>query len=211
MTETILPRIRAITEWYISTASRQDYVLAVFEKQLEYALANLAQIYKRVGDSIDVVFICGTDFGTQNGTFCSVDTYNKLWRPYYLAINDWIHQNTAWKTFKHCCGAIVDFIDPFIKSGFDILNPIQCSALGMDPQTLKERFGGQITFWGGGVDTQKTLPFGSPEEVRTEVLERCDIFSQSGGFVFNAIHNIQAKTPIENLVALFEALMEFRE
>lgn len=202
--------IRDIAEWYMSTAMRRDYVRAVFEKQTEYALQNLAAVHAKIGDNADVFVICGTDFGTQGGTFCSVDTYNDLWKPYYSKMNNWIHENTSWKTFKHSCGSVIDFVEPFIESGFDILNPVQCSAAGMDPQTLKDKFGDQIVFWGGGVDTQKTLPFGTPDEVKKEVLERCRIFSKKGGFIFNAIHNVQANTPVQNVVAMIEALNEFR-
>jgi uroporphyrinogen-III decarboxylase len=97
----------------------------------------------------------------------------------------------------------------FIDAGVDIINPVQCSATGMDPKALKERYGDKLVFWGGGVDTQKTLPFGTPEEVRKEVLERCEIFSPNGGFVFNAIHNVQAQTPLENMVAMLDAVKEF--
>ena len=129
--------------------------------------------------------------------------------PYYKKINSWIHSNTNWKTFKHSCGAIYEFIPLLIESGFDIINPVQCSAQGMDPKTLKENFGDSIVFWGGGVDTQKILPFGSKEQVRDQVLRRCEIFSRSGGFVFNSIHNVQAKTPVENIVAMIDAVKEF--
>ena len=201
--------IRDITEWYVSTAIRQDYIHAIFEKQLEYALANLERLYQTIGNQIDVAFLCGTDFGTQISTFCSRETYTSLWHPYYKAINDWIHTHTHWKTFKHSCGAVFSFMDLFIESGFDIINPVQCSAEGMDPKALKREFGDQLVFWGGGVDTQKTLPFGSPEEVHAQVLERCEIFSENGGFVFDAIHNVQANTPIENIVAMFKAVQEF--
>ncbi len=201
--------IRDIAEWYMSTASRRDYVHQIFEKQCEYALENMEKIHTVVGDEIDAVFICGTDFGTQNSTFCSDETFRELYMPYYKQVNNWIHQNTKWKCFKHSCGSVVKFIDSFIESGFDILNPVQCSAAGMDPQTLKDRFGDRITFWGGGVDTQGTLPFGTPAEVREEVLQRCEIFSRNGGFVFNAIHNVQANTTIENVVAMIEAVHEF--
>ncbi len=201
--------IRDIAEWYISTAIRKDYVRAIFDKQLEYALQNLVLLHNRIGERVDVVYLCGTDFGTQTGTFCSLTTFNELWKPYYREINDWIHRNTSWKTFKHCCGSVIDFIEPFIDCGFDILNPVQCSALNMDPKILKDRFGDRIVFWGGGVDTQHTLPFGAPEEVRKQVLERCEIFSRNGGFVFSAIHNIQARVPIENVIALFDALQEW--
>lgn len=202
--------IRDVAEWYMTTLTRPAYVHAVFEKQTEYALANFARIHAAVGDAFDVAFLCGTDFGTQTSTFCPPETYDTLYHPYYKAMNDWIHANTAWKTMKHSCGAVEGFIPRFIASGFDILNPVQCSAAGMDPRTLKDRYGDQIVFWGGGVDTQRTLPFGTPEEVRRQTLDRCEIFGAGGGFVFNAIHNVQARTPIPNVVAMFDALTEFR-
>lgn len=201
--------IRDITEWYMSIATRPDYIRAIFEKQVEIALGNLEKINAACGDDIDVVFICGTDFGTQSGTFCSPKTFRTLWAPYYKQINDWVHANTPWKTFKHSCGSVIKFIDDFIECGFDIYNPVQCSAANMNPKELKERYGGRIVFWGGGVDTQKTLPFGTPEEVRRETLERCEIFAPGGGFVFNTVHNIQARTPLENMIAMFDALSEF--
>jgi uroporphyrinogen-III decarboxylase len=202
--------IRDISEWYISTAMRQDYIHAVFEKQAEIAIKNIELINEVAGDVIDVVFVCGTDFGTQTSQFCSTDAYNELYAPYYRRINAWIHANTEWKTFKHSCGAVYPFIDEFIKSGFDILNPVQCSATDMEPQRLKNEFGERIVFWGGGVDTQNTLPFGTPDEVYKEVRERIDIFAPGGGFVFDAIHNVQANTPIENVVAMFSALADAR-
>ena len=201
--------IRDIEEWYISTVTRRDYIHKIFEKQVEIALLNLKNIYDTVGDRLDVVFICGTDFGTQTSTFCSVATFNELYKPYYKIVNDWIHKNTSWKTFKHCCGAVENFMEHFIDAGFDIINPVQCSATGMDPKILKEKYGENLVFWGGGVDTQKTLPFGKPEEIRREVLSRCEIFSKNGGFVFNSIHNIQAKTPVENIIAMIDAVHEF--
>ena len=98
----------------------------------------------------------------------------------------------------------------FVESGFDILNPVQCSAAGMGALGLKEKFGDQITFWGGGVDTQRTLPFGTPEQIRAEVRERLRIFGPGGGLVFNTIHNVQAGVPAENLVALYETVQEHR-
>ncbi|MCX6143131.1 MAG: hypothetical protein NTZ35_07915 [Ignavibacteriales bacterium] len=200
--------IRDIEEWYVSTLTRQPYIHEVFEKQCSVAIENLANIKARVGDLVDAAFVCGTDFGTQWSTFCSVDTYKSLYQPYYKRINDWIHLNTTWKTFKHSCGSVITLIPSFIDSGFDILNPVQCSAAGMEPEQLKREFGRDIVFWGGGVDTQKTLMFGSVDDVRTEVMRRCDIFGKRGGFVFNAVHNIQGNVPLKNVVAMFEALKE---
>jgi hypothetical protein len=202
--------IRDIAEWYMSTAIRQDYIHAVFDKQCEIALQNLALVNEVAGDVIDVAFICGTDFGTQTSQFCSTDVYEALYAPYYKRVNAWIHANTDWKTFKHSCGAVYPFVDHFIESGFDILNPVQCSATDMEPRRLKREFGDRVVFWGGGVDTQKTLPFGEPDDVYREVRERIDIFAPGGGFVFDAIHNVQAKTPIENVVAMFSALADAR-
>jgi len=201
--------IRDIQEWYISIAIRQDYVYELFEKQTDIGIKNYETIYNAIGDNIDVLSVCGTDFGTQNSTFCSLETYRTLWKPHYKKINDWIHSNTNWKTFKHCCGAIASFIPDFIESGFDIINPVQLSASGMDATSLKREYGKDITFWGGGVDTQNTLPFGNPEEIREQVLERCKIFAMDGGFIFNTIHNIQAHTPVENIVAVIDAVKEF--
>ncbi len=201
--------IRDITEWYISTAIRQDYIHGIFSRQCEIALSNLAKIHAVTGDVISVLFICGADFGTQDSQFCSTETFDSLYAPYYKKVNKWIHENTAWKTFKHCCGAVEPFMSHFIECGFDIINPVQVSARGMDPKTLKERYGDKLVFWGGGVDTQRTLPFGKPEEVRTEVLKHCEIFSPDGGFVFNTVHNVQANVPVENIVAMINAVKEF--
>ncbi len=202
--------IRDVEEWYVSTLTRKPYVHAIFEKQTEIAIRNLEKIRTRVGDLVKAVFICGTDFGTQQSTFCSPATYREIYLPYYRRMNDWIHAHTAWKTFKHSCGAVRSLIPAFIDSGFDILNPVQVSAAGMDAERLKADFGRDVVFWGGGVDTQKTLAFGTPAEVRAEVLRRCEIFGKGGGFVFNAVHNIQSNVPIPNIVAMFDALKEFR-
>ncbi len=200
--------IRDVEEWYVSTVTRRDYVYAVFQRQCEIALENLARCWGVVGDRVDVVMVSGTDFGTQNGPFISPEAYRDLFAPFHRVVNDWIHKNTTWKTFIHTCGSVAALIPDFIAAGFDILNPVQCSAAGMDPKALKEEFGGEVVFWGGGVDTQHTLPFGSPDDVRREVTERVSIFGQGGGFVFNTVHNVQAKTPPENLVALYQALRD---
>ena len=201
--------IRDVEEWYISTAARRDYVYAVFEGQCEVALANLTKLGEAVGDRVSVVMMSGTDFGTQRGPFISAATYRDLYRPFHMALNEWVHANTTWKTFIHTCGGVEPLIDEFISSGFDIMNPVQCSADGMDPKQLKQAYGDRITLWGAGADTQQTLPFGTPERVRAEVLDRLEVLSPGGGFVFNPIHNIQPRTPVENVQAMFEAIREF--
>jgi hypothetical protein len=201
--------IRDISEWYISLVERRDYIHHIFDYQCEIALRNLATFAALAGNAIDVLIVCGTDFGTQSSQFCSPATFDELFAPYYRRVNDWVHRHTKWKTFKHSCGAVRPLIDRFIDVGFDILNPVQCSAKDMDPGRLKADFGDRIVFWGGGVDTQRTLPFGTPAEVRAQVTERLQAFSPGGGFVFNTIHNVQARTPVANIVAMVEAVHDF--
>ena len=198
--------IRDIEEWYISTVSRREYVKDVFAGQTEIALKNLERIYEAVGNKVHIVFVDGTDLAAQNTLFCGPDTYKELYLPFSRKLNDWIHTHTKWKTMKHCCGGCEPLIEGFIEAGFDILNPIQTSAKGMDPKLLVEKYGGRIVFWGGGVDTQQVLPFGEPEQVRRQVAERIEIFNAKKGFVFSTIHNIQCNTPVENVLAMFEAL-----
>jgi hypothetical protein len=200
--------IRDVAEWYISTAARQDYLHRVFSRQTEIAVRNIERLGKAVGDRVQAAFVCGTDFGTQRGPFLARRAYRDLYSPYYRRLNAAIHKATPWKTFKHSCGSVYQLIPDFIDDGFDILNPVQCSAAEMDPKRLKKEFGRRVTFWGGGVDTQKTLPFGKPREVYKEVRARIDLFAPGGGFVFNAIHNIQARTPVENVMAMFKAIRD---
>lgn len=202
--------IRSVVEWYMSTAMRQDYLHQVFEKEIDIAIANYEKLWVALGDKIEVVLTCGTDFGSQESQFCSIDTFRELWLPHYRRMNDWIHQHTTWKIFKHSCGAIIPILPGLIEAGFDIINPVQINAKDMDSRRLKEEFGSRLTFWGGGVDTQKILPFGTPDEIRRHVKEQCEILGRDGGFVFNAVHNIQANVPVENVVAMFDALKDFR-
>lgn len=201
--------IRDITEWYVSLATRQEYVEAVFTRQCEIALGRLAQLHAAVGNAIDIIYLCGTDFGTQASRFCSLETFDRLWAPHYRRLNDWVHRQTTWKTMKHTCGAVESLLSRLCDVGFDIFNPVQCSAAGMEPRTLKQRYGDRLVFYGGGVNTQQTLPFGTPAEVRAEVLERCEIFATGGGYIFNAIHCVQANTPVQNVVAMLDAVKEF--
>lgn len=202
--------IRDVAEWYMSTASRRDHVYKIFERQCEIGLANLEKIYQIVGNRVSAVFITGTDFGAQQGPFISPRSYRNLFMPFHKQVNQWVHAHTGWKTFIHSCGSVRALIPDFIDAGFDILNPVQVSAAGMDRLELKREFGDRLTFWGGGIDTQKTLPTGSPGEIRQEVQKSMQIFGQNGGFVFNTVHNVQPRVPVENLTALYQAIAEFR-
>jgi hypothetical protein len=200
--------IRGVEEWYISTLIREDFIRELYDRQTDIAIENLKLLHNVIGNKIDVVFTCGTDFGTQNSTFCSPETFDRMWLPYYRKVNDWIHLNTNWKTFKHSCGAVETLMAHFIEAGFDIVNPVQINASGMDPKKLKKLYGDKLVFWGGGVDTQGVFAFGTPAQVKEQVKSQCEILNNNGGFVFNTVHNIQANVPFENVVAMLEALNE---
>lgn len=201
--------IRTFQDWSMAQLLYPEYVEAVFEMQTENALKCLEIYYQAVGDNIDVINISGTDFGTQAGPLMSLDTFRKLYKPYYKRMNDWVHKHTNWKTHYHSCGSMKIFIEEFIEMGVDSLNPVQLSAVGMDARELKDTYGDRIIFWGGGVDTQKLLPYGTPEEVRAQVKDRLDILARGGGYVFNTIHNVMGNIPAENIAACFAAAREF--
>lgn len=198
--------IRDIEEWYISTVTRRDHVYKIFERQCEIGIGNLEKIFAAIGNRVTAVFVSGTDFGQQNGPFISLNSYCDLFKPFHREVNNWIHKNTRWKSFIHSCGSVRALLPDFVDAGFDIINPVQCSAAGMAPEELKKEFGERVTFWGGGVDTQRTLPFGTPEEVRQEVCSRLKIFGKSGGYVFNTTHNVQARVPAQNVLAMYETV-----
>jgi len=201
--------IRTVTGWMTAPLLYPEYTAEVFDRQSDMVIENWKKFNEIVGDIADVIYICGTDMGNQRSRMCSADTFDEYYTPYYQKMNDWIHENTNWKTLKHTCGAVFEVMPQLIKSGFDSVNPVQCSAEGMDPKRLKAAYGKDMLFWGGGVDTQKILPFGNPEEVREQVLRRCEIFAKGGGFIFAAIHCIQCNTPRENIVAMIDAVHEF--
>lgn len=201
--------IRRVADWLTAQVMYPDYIKAVLEMQTQVMLKNL-EIYKQaVGDRIQVVWISGTDFATQRGLFLSPATFRDIYKPFYTRINGWVHEHTNWKTFYHCCGCVNDLLDDFAEMGVDCLNPVQFSAMepnGMSPQRLKDEYGDKFTFWGGGVDTQRVLPFGTPEEVREQVAERVRILNKGGGYIFNTIHNVVANVPAENLIAMYETV-----
>lgn len=202
--------VRDLPDFMMAGLLCPDYIHELFEMQTEVALKNAELIYQACGNKIQAIYVSGADFGTQNGPYMSLESFREFYKPYHTRINRWIHEHTQWKTFFHSCGAVADFLQDFYESGVDILNPVQLSARGMDGKMLKEQWGDKFVFWGGGVDTQKTLPFGTPEEVYQEVTERLELFSKGGGYVFNTVHNIQANVPVENLAAMFQALNDFR-
>ena len=200
--------IRDVEEWYISLKTRRNFLYKVFERQTEINLANLQRLHEAVGERPTVADLSCAEFGMQDGPLISPRVYRDLFLPFHKQINDWVHQHTSWKTFIHSCGSVWVLIGDFIAAGFDILSPVQTSAADMNPLELKRKFGDRITFWGGGVDTQRTLPYGTTEDVRRQVRERMRAFGPRGGFVFTAVHNIQALVPVENVLAMYETARE---
>lgn len=201
--------IRDLQEFMIVHHIDPEYIHDLYEMQLEYGIANAKLLYQAVGNKIQAVYVSGTDFGLQRGPYMALDAFREFYKPIYTKMNGWIHENTEWKTFFHTCGSIITFLQDFHECGIDILNPVQTTAFGMDPKMLKEQWGDKFVFWGGGINTQQTLPFGTPEECYNEAMERLRIFAPGGGFVFNTVHNIQGQTPVENMLAMFEAVRDY--
>lgn len=202
--------IRGVEDWMMAHLMYPEYVEEVFKYAAKVEIKNLELYKQAVGNKIQAIWLSGTDFGNQNGPMYSQNVFRELYKPYYKKINDWIHENTSWKTFYHTCGAVSSYMEDFIEMGMDIVNPVQLSACGMDGKMLKETYGDRITFWGGGVDTQHTLPSGTPQEVYKEVTERVKLFAPGGGFVFASIHNIVSDVPVENIMAMYQAVNDMR-
>lgn len=173
----------------------------------EFLVEEARRYLAEVGDLIDV-YQYGDDVATQLDWMISPSLYQTLIKPRQRRLFDAIHAATPAKLMYHGCGAVFDLVPHLIDIGVDVLNPVQVSARGMDSARLKAAYGGDIVFWGGGVDTQRVLPFGTPQEVRDEVRRRIDDLAPGGGFVFAAVHNIQAGVPPENIVAAFDAAAE---
>jgi hypothetical protein len=198
--------IRDLQQWILAHFDHPEYVKEFFTMQREIQLQNLELYREAIGDRIVAIAISGTDFGAQNGPLISLDMYREFYKPYHKTFNGWVHEHTNWKTFIHTCGSVIDFIEDFIEAGFDILNPVQVSAARMDPEILKIKYGKRLSFWGGGVDPQHTLPFGTPDEVQEETKHNVAVLAKGGGYVCGTVHNIQAPTPVKNIIAFFEAV-----
>jgi uroporphyrinogen decarboxylase len=203
-----LGRWGSYQEWLYTLGADPDYVRAWYDRKIENLLENARLYAEAVGNNIDVIWLM-EDFGTQKGMMISPKTFSAMVAPYYRRLFAWIHEHTPWKIFFHSCGGIYPIINTLIDGGVDILNPVQTAASGMDPVRLKAEFGSRVTFWGGGIDTQDVLPFGTPAMIRQQVKERIEIFGRGGGFVFNPIHNIQEDVPVENLLAMYAAVQEY--
>lgn len=190
--------------WMITLATEPDYVHALYERLVDAWIANLERFTEAVDDRVDVLQICD-DFGMQTSLFLSVPMFRRLVLPHYQRGIRWIKQHTRMKVMLHSDGAIFPLLPALIEMGIDILNPVQTSAAGMDPVRLKTEFGDRLVFWGASLDCQKTLPYGTADEVAAEVRQHVATFAPGGGYVFASVHNIQAGVPPENIVAMFDA------
>lgn len=171
-------------------------------------LATLEKVCRSVGDIVDIIRF-GDDLGMISGPFMSPETYRKLFKPRHRILCDYVKSHSQMHTFIHSCGSIAALLPDLIDTGIEIINPVQTNAAGMDPAFLKREFGADVTFWGGGIDTASMLNRGTPAQVREQVLERMEIFSPGGGFVFNTVHNILPDVPPQNIVAMYDAIAEF--
>jgi uroporphyrinogen-III decarboxylase len=200
--------VGSLPDWLMLMATDPDYVVELLDLTAEIGVDNLKLYWQALGDTIDIFHIDGFDFGTQNREMFSPAMFERYHFPCYKKQCDWIHQHTPWKIAKHCCGALPRLIEPMIRAGIDILNPVQTSAKGMDPAWLKATFGDRMTYWGGGVDTQHVFSFGTPEQVCEDVRSRIRIFAPGGGFIWAAVHNVQYDVPPANILAALETVRE---
>ncbi len=190
--------------YLLATGMYRDKVAELSEALYQVHLKNLEKWLGAVGPYIDVILF-GDDLGGQQGPLIGPDDYREFYKPYHKKLWGRAKELANVKVQLHCCGGIYELFEDLIDAGLDAVNPVQVSCRGMDPARLKEEFGGRITFWGGGCDTQRILPMATPEEVKENVRELTQIFSPGGGFVFQQVHNILANVPPENVVAMFEA------
>ena len=195
--------------WMITLATEPDYVAALLDRLSEAWLENLRRFEAAVGDRVAIIQF-NDDLGTQEAPFLSVRMFRERIMPFYKRGLDWIHQHTKKKVFMHNDGAIFTFLPTLVEMGVDILNPVQTTAKGMDPAKLKGEFGDRLVFWGGSCDCQHTLAFGTPEQVAAEAEAHLRVFAPGGGYVFASVHNIQAKVPPENVLALFDTARGWR-
>jgi hypothetical protein len=198
--------LRNPEEFWMSYLSRASHIQDIFSHQYELQMKNLRMYAQALGERIDVIVMSKTDLGTQSGPIIDPETYRQLFKPLHRKMNDWVHENTSWKTFFHTCGDVSLLLQDFVEAGLDVLNPVQISAANMEPSRLKEAYGDKLVFWGGGISTQTTLAFGSPAQVEEEAGRNFEAFGRQGGFVFAPDQNIQPTVPTANLLALLRAL-----
>ncbi len=187
----------------------KDNVKILMELLMERHMKTLEKVCESVGDIVDILRF-GDDLGMDSGPFMGLDVYKDIFESHRTRLCSYVHNNSGMSTYLHTCGSMYQYIPSLIGSGMDIINPIQTNCRDMDAAKLKNEFGKDIVFWGGGVDPREILNRGTPEEVRADVTRRLEIFAPGGGYVFNNIHNILGEVPPENIIAMFDTVKEFR-
>jgi uroporphyrinogen decarboxylase len=200
--------LRGLERWFMDLLQQPEICAALLDRVLKFWLDWFRLFLDEVGDLVDVIMI-GDDLAGQTGPLFRPDVYRRLVKPRQKRLVEYIRSRTQAKVWYHTCGACQTYIPDLIDNGVQILNPVQISAAGMDPRTLKEKFGKEMVFWGGAIDAQRVLPRAAPEEIRRQVGENLEALKPGGGYVFNNVHNIQAGVPAENIVALYDAAYEF--
>ncbi len=199
--------LRGFEHFLADLAMNQKFTGALLQRIADYQISLYERVLDQVGHYVQVV-MTSDDMGAQNGPMVSLETYRTLIKPAQRRLWQSIKSKTRAFLFLHSCGSIRKLIPDFIELGVDILNPVQITAEGMDPKELKSEFGRDLTFWGGGCDTQKVLAFGTPDDVGNEVKRRIRELAPGGGFVFNQVHNIQPQVPPENIVSMLETALQ---
>ncbi|MCP4456123.1 MAG: hypothetical protein GY809_32095 [Planctomycetes bacterium] len=200
--------MRGLEQWFCDMLTQPEFCEAVIDRTLKFWMDWFRLFLDEVGDVVDVIMI-GDDLAGQNGPLFNPDIYRKIVKPRHKQLVQYIRSRTQAKIWYHTCGACRAYIPELHDNGIDILNPVQISAADMDPAGLKQDFGKDLVFWGGGIDAQHVLPTGTPEQVRDHVRQNVTALKPGGGYVFNNVHNIQGGVPPENILALFDAAHEF--
>jgi len=200
--------MRGFEDYFRDFSSNTEFMEYFLDKIVELKMAYWEKALAEAGEFADAV-VEADDMAGQNNMLISPNTYRKIVKPRHKKLFDFIKSRTNAKIFFHSCGAVRKVIGDLMDAGVDILNPVQVSAVGMDSAELKKEFGDHLTFWGGAVDTQRVLGTGSVQDVKDDVRRRIDDLAPGGGFVFAAVHNIQANVPPENIVAMWDTLHEY--
>ncbi len=200
--------LRGMEQWFQDVLENRELCEALLDRTSQYWVDWMNGFLTEVGDLLDIIMI-GDDLTGQDGPMFAPQFYRDVVRPRQQRVVDAIKGRTKAKIWYHTCGDCSEYIPDLIAMGVDILNPVQINTRGMDPKTLKMKYGKNLVFWGGGIDSQRLLPFASPQEIKQAVRKNVEIFKPGGGYVFNNVHNIQPGVPPQNIVAMYEAAHEF--
>ena len=200
--------LRGLEQWFCDLMTEPQFCEAMLDQTLKFWMDWFRAFLDEVGDVVDVIMI-GDDLAGQDGPLFNPTLYRSIVKPRHKQLVQYIRSRTKAKIWYHTCGGCLEYIPDLLDNGIDILNPVQVSARHMEPAMLKQRFGKQLVFWGGGCDAQHILPRGTPAQVAANVRQNMAALKPGGGYVFNNVHNIQGEVPAENVLALYDTAYEF--